>query len=76
MDEYDIEVDELIDDGDDLVVVCFNKRPRKDRGVEFERGHLAWGKLRDKKASIRTSSERAEALEAIGLSEQDAHADS
>ena len=74
--EYDFE--ELIDAGDEHVIAVVTRRARgRASGVEVERPFaLVWMLREGKVVRVVWFLSRAEALEAVGLSEQDAHADS
>ena len=70
---YRIEVDELIDVREKVLVVCREFGRRKDTGFEIEgRAYHVWTLRDGKGVRFDTYSERSEALEAAGLSEQDA----
>jgi ketosteroid isomerase-like protein len=74
---YRIEVDELIDVREKVLVVCREFGRREDAGFEIEaRAYHVWTLRDGKGVRFATFFERSEALEAAGLSKQDAHADS
>jgi ketosteroid isomerase-like protein len=74
---YRIEVDELIDVGERVIAVCREFGRRKDSGFEVEQPtYHVWTLKGGKAVRLDATYERAYALEAAGLSEQDAHADS
>src|SRR3954447_24796212 len=69
-DEHHLEVDEVIEDGDDLVASIRIKARGRASGVEAEIRFYAQIKVRDGKVSyIYDHEDKAEALEAAGLSE-------
>lgn len=70
--DYEIEADEVIDAGDDLVVVVLTERGRgRGSGVRVQNQLAQVWTMRDGKAiRINRYSTRAEALEAVGLREQ------
>ncbi len=73
----DFEVDEVVAIGDSVVVLIHVTARGKISGAEVDVRFYAHAKLRDDKVIYAYDHEdRAEALEAVGLSEQDAHADS
>jgi ketosteroid isomerase-like protein len=76
--EWQIGIDEYVDAGDDHVLVRGWQRGRgKDTDALVEQPLLLLYLLRDGKViEVRTFFDTAQALEAAGLSEQDAHADS
>jgi ketosteroid isomerase-like protein len=73
-----VEPEDFIEVGDDRVLVLFRVRARgKGSGIDIEARPTAIWTVRDGQL-VRGAvyNDRAEALEAAGLSEQDAHADS
>ena len=76
-DEWEIEVEALHDAGDKVVAIVRQRGRSKTSGLPVE---MAFGQvwtIRDgKSARMEMYADPAEALEAAGLSEQDAHADS
>ena len=75
--DFSIDVDEIFDRGEEVVVFLrFRGRGRgSDAEIEAPMAHV-WT-IRDGKAiRLRQFLNREQALEAVGLSEQDAHADS
>jgi ketosteroid isomerase-like protein len=75
--DFRFEVEELIDAGDKVVVVVRLVGKGRGSGVRLDQRDIHVVKLRDGRAvHIAVYRDRAEALEAAGLSEQDAHADS
>ena len=76
-DEHRFEVDEVVAEGDSVVVCVHITARGKISGAEVDLRFYAHAKLRDDKVVyIYDHEDRAAALEAVGLSEQDAHADS
>ena len=77
-DDMRIEVEEVTEAGDDRLVVVLRVSGRgKGSGVNVEQHNgQVWTFVDGKVARIDSYMNRAEALEAAGLSEQDAHADS
>ena len=77
-DDMRIEIEEITDVGEDRLVVALRVSGRgKGSGVNVEqRNGQVWTFVDGKIARIDSFMNRAEALEAVGLSEQDAHADS
>jgi ketosteroid isomerase-like protein len=71
VDDWTIEVDEIIDGGGSQVFVAQRVSGRgKGSGVPFEQGVFAAVKVRDGKvAQVHDYIERAEALKAVGLAE-------
>jgi ketosteroid isomerase-like protein len=71
------ELERFIDAGDDVVVIAKMLGRGSSSGVETERrqGYI-WTVADGKAVRLRWFNDPAEALEAAGLSEQDAHADS
>jgi ketosteroid isomerase-like protein len=75
--DYRQERDEIVDAGDEVIVAVRESGRGKGSGLALERRTFGVWTLRDGRAvRIRFYSTMAEALEAVGLSEQDAHADS
>ena len=77
-DEYTVEVTEIIDAGEERVVVVQRERGRgKGSGVPFElHAAVVWHLRGSNVTKVHFFGSREDALEAVGLSEQDAHADS
>jgi len=77
-DDMRIEIEEITDAGEDRIVVVVRVIGRgKGSGVNVEqRNWTVWTFVDSKIARIDSYMNRTEALEAVGLSEQDAHADS
>ena len=74
---YRLDVDEFVDAGDKVVVfVRVAARTARDDVLMHHTPGAIWAIRAGKVASIRFYFDRSEALEAVGLSEQDAHADS
>jgi ketosteroid isomerase-like protein len=74
---YRIDAENFIDDGDRVVVlVRAAARTARDDVVMHHTPGAVYTIRNGKVASIRFYFDRSEALEAVGLSEQDAHADS
>jgi len=74
---YRLDVDEFVDAGDKVVVfVRVAARTARDDVLMHHTPGAIWAIRAGKVASIRFYFDRREALEAVGLSEQDAHADS
>jgi ketosteroid isomerase-like protein len=69
--------DDFIEAGDEIVVpMCLHGRlPGTDSVIE-QRIVAVWTLRNGKALRVRYYDDRADALEAVGLSEQDAHADS
>ena len=75
--DFRFEIEELIDAGDNVVAVVRLVGKGKGSGVPVDQRDTHVVKARDGKAvHIAVYRDRAEALEAAGLSEQDAHAGS
>jgi ketosteroid isomerase-like protein len=73
-DEHRFEVDEVATEGDSVVVCVHITARGKISGAEVELRFYAHAKLRDDQVVyIHDHENRAAALEALGLSEQDAH---
>src|SRR4051794_5904278 len=74
---YRTEIEDVIDAGDEVVVLPRDHARRRGMEVEVSlMGATVWT-VRDRKISrVAFYLDRAEALDAVGLSEQDAHADS
>jgi ketosteroid isomerase-like protein len=76
-DSYYTVIEEVIDLGDRVLVLPRDHGRRKDLATDVEqRGASVYTMRDDKVARIEFYTNRDEALEAVGLSEQDAHADS
>jgi ketosteroid isomerase-like protein len=75
---FEIYPDEFQDLGDRVLAFGHWRARGRASGVTLESQPAAWlHEVKDGKiARMRTFTDRAEALEAVGLSEQDAHADS
>jgi ketosteroid isomerase-like protein len=74
---YRVEIEDVIDAGDDVVVLPRDYGRRAGMAVEVGvMGGAVWTVRDGKVARIAFYLNRNEALEAVGLSEQDAHADS
>jgi uncharacterized protein len=74
--DYRMEPREFIDAGDSVVLVFRQSGIGRDSGVKTERDFFAVYDLRDSKAvRYRQYESRNDALEAVGLSEHDVHAD-
>ena len=74
--EIDFEVEKLIDAGDQVLAVIREREIGRASGVPVESTHLAVWRLADGKvARMQIFDDRQQALEAVGLSEQDAHAE-
>jgi ketosteroid isomerase-like protein len=76
-DEQHVEIDDLIDVGDSVVVLCRVRNRGRSSGMTVEQP-VGWV-YQVRKGRIvrgRVYFRPVEALEAVGLSEQDAHADS
>jgi ketosteroid isomerase-like protein len=75
--DYKMEAREYIDAGDSVVVVFCQGGIGRGSGVETERDFFGVYDLTDSKVvRYRQYESRKDALEAVGLLEQDAHADS
>jgi ketosteroid isomerase-like protein len=76
-DEIQIEISEIRDLGDRLVAIGRNRTRGKASGAETETPFALVTEIRNGKTiSVRGYLDPKQALEAVGLSEQDAHADS
>jgi uncharacterized protein len=76
-DEVLVEPEEFIEAGEDLVVIIHAAGRGKGSGIRVENRVAHIWTLRDGKAiRFRVFASKEQALEAVGLSEQDAHADS
>jgi ketosteroid isomerase-like protein len=74
---FRFDVEELIDAGDSVVMRVRLSGRAKASGVELEhRLYHVWDFEDGRGRRVRVLRDRTEALEAVGLSEQDAHADS
>jgi ketosteroid isomerase-like protein len=72
-----IDPEEFIDAGDQVVLISRQLGRGKMSGIDVEQQLAQVWTLRDKKIVRMTAyPSKADALEAVGLSEQDAHADS
>jgi ketosteroid isomerase-like protein len=68
--DYELEVQELIDAGDSVVMVGWERGRGKGSGIRVEnRLFTVWTFRNGKAIRIKRFSERAEALEAVGLRE-------
>jgi uncharacterized protein len=75
--DFRFEVEELIDAGDEVVAALRLVGKGRGSGVPVDQRDIHVVKLRDGRAvHIAVYRDRAEALDAVGLSGQDAHADS
>jgi ketosteroid isomerase-like protein len=75
--EIDFKVEKLIDAGDQVLAVIREREIGRGSGAPVESTHLAVWRLADGKVNqMQIFDDRQQALEAAGLSEQDAHADS
>jgi ketosteroid isomerase-like protein len=75
--DFRFEVEELIDAGDEVVAVVKLVGKGRGSGVPVDQREIQVVKVRDGRAvHIAAYRDRAEALEAVGLSEQDAQKDS
>ena len=75
--DFRFEVEELIDAGDEVVAVLRLVGKGRGSGVPVDQRDIHVVKVRDGRAvRVTMYRDRAEALEAAGLSEQDAHAGS
>ena len=77
-DRYWMTADEFIDVDDEIVVVlmCLHARAARTDTVIEQRTPVVWTLRNGKAVNVRHYDDKATALEAVGLSEQDAHADS
>jgi ketosteroid isomerase-like protein len=74
---YRVEIEDVIDAGDDVVVLPRDYGRRAGMAVEVSViGAAVWTVREGKVARVAFYLNRSEALEAVGLSEQDARADS
>jgi ketosteroid isomerase-like protein len=74
---YRVEIEGMIDAGDEAVVLYRDYGRRDGMAAEVSvRGGTVWTVLDGKVARVAFYIDRREALEAVGLSEQDAQADS
>jgi ketosteroid isomerase-like protein len=75
--DFSIDVEETFDQGDEVVVFLRYRGRGKESGavVEAPMAHV-WTMRGGQAVRLRQFLDRTEALEAVGLSEQDAHADS
>ena len=75
--DFSTDAEEWIDAGEDVVVALHVRARGRQSGVPVDQRIWHVWTLRDRKLwRLRIYATRAEALEAVGLSEQDAHADS
>jgi ketosteroid isomerase-like protein len=77
LDDFTVEVEQLFDAGDQVVVFLTSQGRGRISGIEVSRKLAQVCTVRDGQViKIVGYDDRAQALEAVGLSEQDAHADS
>jgi ketosteroid isomerase-like protein len=75
-DEWSIELDRLVDAGDSVVAIYRMRVKGKGSGVELDVSEAQVWEIRGARAvRLHIYGTVAEALEAVGLSEQDAHVD-
>jgi ketosteroid isomerase-like protein len=75
--EWQVEAEDYVSAGDFVVVLCRYTGRGKESGVEVDaRGAHLWTMREGKAVRLEIFSSRRKALEAAGLSKQDAHADS
>jgi uncharacterized protein len=75
--DFSIEVEETLDRGDDVIVFLRYRGRGRESGAEVEAAMTHVWTVRDGKAiRLRQFLDREKALATLGLSEQDAHADS
>jgi ketosteroid isomerase-like protein len=75
--DWSMEPQRFIDAGDDRVVLIFRETGRSASGIRMDERHAELYRVRNGKVIFRKGfTDPAEALEAVGLSEQDAQADS
>ena len=75
--EYQLDAEELIDAGSSVVLTAHERGRGKGSGVPFDERHAqVWTFSRGRIIRWEVFQDTAQALEAVGLSEQDAHADS
>jgi ketosteroid isomerase-like protein len=75
--DYRFEFEEVIDAGDKVVVVVRDEGKSKSAGIKLERRHAEVWTLRDSRVvRIEPFDNKHQALGALGLSEEDTHADS
>jgi uncharacterized protein len=68
-DDYRFDVEEVIDAGDKTVVVVHDEGRSKTSGVKLERRHAeVWTVSEEKVVRVEAYDEKAQALEAVGLS--------
>jgi ketosteroid isomerase-like protein len=73
---WTMEPQQFIDAGGDTVVLIFRETGRSDSGLQMDERHAELYRVRDRSVIYRKGfSDPAEALQAAGLSEQDAYAD-
>jgi ketosteroid isomerase-like protein len=76
-DDWRMEPERFIDAGGDQVILVFREIGRSKSGLQMDERHAELYTVREGKVAYRKGfSDPDEALEAVGLSEQDAHADS
>jgi uncharacterized protein len=77
IEDFSVEVEKYFDAGEELVVYLHYRGRGRGSGVEVEAqmAHI-WTFREGKAIRLRQYLDRSKALEAVGLSEQDAHADS
>ena len=77
LDDFAVEIEQLFDAGDHVVVFFTSRGRGRISGIEVSRKLAQVTTVREGRVvKIVGYDKRAEALEAVGLSEQDAHADS
>jgi ketosteroid isomerase-like protein len=75
--DYEGEIHDLVDVGDKVVFTAVDRARGKQSGVKVDRRHAqVWTMREGKVMRIQCFDDRAQALEALGLSEHEAHADS
>jgi ketosteroid isomerase-like protein len=76
-DSYWMTADDFIEAGDEVVVFMrLHARAAGTESVVEQRVAAVWGLRKGRAVRVRYYEDRAEALEAVGLTEQDAHANS
>jgi ketosteroid isomerase-like protein len=76
-DRYETEASDPLDRGDKVVITVYDCARGKGSGVPIERYHAQVWTLRDGRVMrVEVFDDRRSALQAVGLSEQDAHGDS
>jgi ketosteroid isomerase-like protein len=74
---YELDTEEIIDAGSSVVLTVYERGRGRGSGVPFEEKWVqVWHFSRGRIVRWEHFPDRASALEAVGLSEQDAHADS